>query len=69
MTREEFKKQGFSSNMYTTYMGYEYYIASVNFYEDLLGLSDSKNNDDSDEECGDLLWVRCESIDNIIERK
>ena len=64
MTREEFKKQKFSRNMYATYMKYEYYVASVNFYEDLLGLADSKNDD----ECDDLLWVRCESINNLVEK-
>ena len=60
MKREQFAKQGFTSNMYTTYKGHEYWVASVNFDEDLIGLANDKNNDNDD-----LLWVRCESIDEL----
>ena len=61
MTREEFGKTGFKYGMYAIYQGNEYKIASANFIEDLLGLSYYYDDDNDD----DILWVRCESVDDI----
>lgn len=58
MTPQEFDSRRWGANAKVFYRGAEYGVASVNFPERLLGLSDP--GDDSGE---DLIWVRCESVE------
>jgi hypothetical protein len=53
MTFKEFDNTKWGANMRVIYLGHEYKIQSINFFERLLGIID---NDD------DVMWVRCENV-------
>lgn len=58
MTIQEFDKQGWGCGMVARYHrdGNEYQVASCDFDEKLVGLSDVVKGSD------DLTWVRCENV-------
>ena len=59
MTIDKFNKTSWGANMTCIFNGQERKISSVNFDQELIGLSVDSNEDDLD-------WVRCENINLIV---
>ena len=57
MTRESFKKFGWSAGCKCIWQGVEYVIATVDFSSDLIGVVGAISNEPEE-----VTWVRCEDV-------
>lgn len=63
MTQQDFDKTYFGCGMQATYLGSVYAIVTINVQERLFGLYDGLNAQDCED--GDVIWVRCESMELV----
>jgi major membrane immunogen (membrane-anchored lipoprotein) len=61
MTIEQFDTTGWTGNMKCTFQDKEYYIATVDFEEKLVGIYEKIQGGDED----DVSWKRCENIELV----